>query len=73
MVISGEIQAIGSATCTGVRGAADCWPVVYPDCGDCGGRDETLLVCTSYEPVLCLFRVCFAEEAEHKRNVRLDH
>ena len=45
--------------------AADCGPVVYPDCGDCGGRDEMLLVCSSYVSVLYLFCVCFSEEAEH--------
>ena len=33
---------------------ADCGPVVYPDCGDCGGRDEMILVCSSYVSVLCL-------------------
>ena len=44
--------------------AADCGPVVYPDCGDCGGLDEMLLVCESFcvcsVSVLCLVR--FAED-----------
>ena len=36
---------------------ADCGPFFYPDCGDCGGRDEMLLVCSSYVSVLSMCSV----------------
>ena len=36
---------------------ADSGPVVYPDYGDCGGRDEMLFVCSSYVSVLSMCSV----------------
>ena len=45
---------------------AECAPVVYPDCGDCGGRDKILLVCVSSVSVRCLFCVMFTEDVGHR-------